>query len=73
MRVSERGICAYKHTYIYIHAQFGIYLKFVVIWRVTRMLAMWDDITTIENMQRCMFSNCLSVKGFWQVCRVVCV
>mmetsp|Transcript_61302 Transcript_61302/g.189856 ORF Transcript_61302/g.189856 Transcript_61302/m.189856 type:complete len:746 (+) Transcript_61302:36-2273(+) len=43
----------------------GIWLKFLVIWRIARAWALTDGVNPPENMNRCM-SNNFSVRGFWR-------
>lgn len=42
-----------------------IWFKFTVIWRTARIYAMFDNIITEENMNRCMYNN-YSFEGFWR-------
>lgn len=42
-----------------------IWFKFTVIWRTARIWAMFDDILTEENMNRCMYNN-YCFEGFWR-------
>jgi len=42
-----------------------MYLKFLIVWRYFRILALLDGIEVPENMNRCM-SNNYTVSGFWR-------
>ena len=42
-----------------------IWLKFTVIWRITRIWSWLDGILTEENMNRCLFNN-YCFEGFWR-------
>jgi D-alanyl-lipoteichoic acid acyltransferase DltB (MBOAT superfamily) len=42
-----------------------IWFKFTVIWRSARVYAMFDNILTEENMNRCMYNN-YCFEGFWR-------
>jgi D-alanyl-lipoteichoic acid acyltransferase DltB (MBOAT superfamily) len=42
-----------------------IWLKFNVIWKVSRCWALWDDIEVPENMNRCVHNN-YSAESFWR-------
>uniref|UniRef100_A0A6B2L1D5 Uncharacterized protein n=1 Tax=Arcella intermedia TaxID=1963864 RepID=A0A6B2L1D5_9EUKA len=43
----------------------SMYLKFLIIWRLFRTVALFDGIEIPENMDRCM-SNNYTVSGFWR-------
>lgn len=42
-----------------------LWLKFSVIWKFFRLVALCDGVEAPEDMNRC-FSNCTSVAGFWR-------
>ncbi|GAM17403.1 hypothetical protein SAMD00019534_005780 [Acytostelium subglobosum LB1] len=42
-----------------------MYLKFLIIWRVFRLFALYDGINTPENMNRCVNNN-YTFTGFWR-------
>jgi len=42
-----------------------IWFKFTVIWRTARIWAIFDDVLTEENMNRCMYDN-YCFEGFWR-------
>jgi D-alanyl-lipoteichoic acid acyltransferase DltB (MBOAT superfamily) len=42
-----------------------IWLKFNVIWKISRCWALWDGIEVHENMNRCGNNN-YSMIGFWR-------
>ncbi|KAL9647636.1 hypothetical protein ABK040_015126 [Willaertia magna] len=42
-----------------------MYLKFLIIWRLFRLWALWDGVNPPENMNRCVCNNYL-VSGFWR-------
>ena len=42
-----------------------LWLKFTVIWRITRIWSWLDGILTEENMNRCLFNN-YCFEGFWR-------
>ncbi len=42
-----------------------LWFKLTVIWRTARIWAMFDDIITEENMNRCMYNN-YCFEGFWR-------
>lgn len=42
-----------------------IWLKFYIVWRFFRLVALLDGVETIENMNRCM-SNNYNLQGFWR-------
>ena len=43
----------------------ALWLKFLVIWRVARLWALLDGVTTVENLPCCV-SNHYSLRGFWR-------
>lgn len=42
-----------------------IWLKFLVLWRTARCFALFDDVESPENMNRCIFNN-YCFEGFWR-------
>jgi D-alanyl-lipoteichoic acid acyltransferase DltB (MBOAT superfamily) len=42
-----------------------MYIKFLIFWRVFRIMALFDGIETIENMNRCVNNN-FTFTGFWR-------
>ena len=42
-----------------------MYMKFLIIWRMFRVMALWDGINPPENMNRCVNNNYL-VSDFWR-------
>ena len=46
-------------------ALFGVWFKFLLIWRFARLAALLDGIDPPENMRRCIANN-YTVRGFWK-------
>jgi hypothetical protein len=45
-----------------------MFMKFLIIWRTFRSLALFDGIYAPENMRKCI-SNSLTFRGFWRYAR----
>ena len=55
----------YTYSLFCFHLLIFIWFKFTVIWRTARIWAMFDDILTEENMNRCMYNN-YCFEEFWR-------
>ncbi|KAL0487351.1 11 TM domain-containing transmembrane protein [Acrasis kona] len=42
-----------------------MYMKFLIIWRLFRLWALWEGVNPPENMTNCIFNN-YTVSGFWR-------